>query len=190
MSNLCVVATCQAGSYKSNNACPICDTDKYSSAGASSCTPCLTNYHITGTARTDHDSSTDCKIACSGGSYIKTANDTSCTNVGAGNWAAASTIAQGSKGSVTACSSGLTTIGYGAGADEAGDCGRKFHAGEGMLYLRSTKKTNPSLNVKVGGTVFYGNMEETEKNMSDGVSKKLKVKDGGTVYYVHDDSVN
>ncbi|MBP5707585.1 MAG: hypothetical protein J6W79_01150, partial [Alphaproteobacteria bacterium] len=190
MSNLCSVGTCLAGSYKSSNTCPICATDKYSADGATSCTSCLTNYHITGTARTDHDASSDCKISCSGGYYLKTANDTSCTAVGAGKYAAASSIAHGSTGSATSCSTGLTTIGYGPGADEAGDCGRILHTGDGKLYLRSTKKTTKTFNVKVGDTTFYGNMSTTEKNMSDGVSKKLKVKDNGTTYWVHDDSVN
>ena len=156
----------------------------------STCSGCLSNYHTSGTARTDHDNANDCKIGCGGGSYLKTANDTACTNVGAGYWAASSTIAQGSAGSRTQCSSGLTTIGYGAGADESGDCGRIFHAGEGKLYLRSAKKGSKALNVKIGNTTFYGNMSTTEKNMSDGVSKKLKVKDGSTTYWVHDDSVN
>ena len=89
----------------------------------------------------------------------------------------------------TACATGLTTIGYGAGADEEGDCGHIFHTGEGILYLRSVKKTTPSLNVKIDGTVFYGNMSKTEKNMSDGVSKKLKVKNTDGTYHVFDDSV-
>lgn len=111
-------------------------------------------------------------------------------NVGAGNWCAGGTVAQTATLARTACATGLTTIGYGTGADEAGDCGHKFHAGDGVLYLRSVKKTTPSLNVKIGGTTFYGNMSTSVKNMSDGVSKKLKVKNGNTTYHVYDDSVN
>ena len=189
MSNLCTVGTCLAGSYKSGNTCPVCSGSSYSGDGATSCTSCLSNYSITGTARTDHDSSADCKISCSGGSYLKTANDTSCTNVGTGYWAASSTIAQGSAGTRTQCSTGLTTIGYGPGADEQCDCGRKFHAGDGYLYLRSCKKGSKALNVKIGSTTYYGNMSTSSKNMSDGVNKKLKVKDGSTTYWVHDDSI-
>lgn len=83
----------------------------------------------------------------------------------------------------TQCPVGLTTIGYGAGADEAGDCGRVMHMGEDKLYLRSTKKTTPSLNVKVGDTTYYG-------NMTSGTTKgKLRVKSGTTTYSVHDDSM-
>lgn len=83
----------------------------------------------------------------------------------------------------THCPAGLTTIGYGAGADEAGDCGRVMHMGEDKLYLRSTKKTTPSLNVKVGDTTYYGNMTSGTTN------GKLRVKSGTTTYSVHDDSM-
>ena len=190
MTNLCTVDKCVAGAYKSGNTCPVCATDKWSSEGASSCTSCLSNYHTSGNAVSNHDNKNDCKIACSGGYYLKTANDTTCTAVGVGNYAASSSIAQGSVGSFSTCSTGLTTIGYGTGADESGDCGHKLHAGDGVLYLRSVKKGTPALNVKVGGTTFYGIMSTTQKNMSDGVTKKLKVKNSGTTYWVHDDSVN
>jgi hypothetical protein len=115
-------------------------------------------------------------------------------NVDAGNWCAGGTVAQNAVLARTACASGLTTIGYGTGADEAGDCGVILHAGDGTLYLRSTKKTNPALHVKkkINGTdiTFYGNMSTAVKNMSDGVSKKLKIKIGNTTYHVFDDSVN
>ena len=148
----------------------------------SSVSSCLTNYTIGGSAATDHDAAADCKIRCGGGAYVAKANDTSCTNVGAGYWAAASTVSQGSAGSRTACASGLTTIGYGAGADEAADCGHILHLGDSKLYLRNTKKTTPSLNVKIGDSTFYGNMSTATKG-------KLRVKKDNTTYSVHDDSM-
>ena len=128
-------------------------------------------------------------MTCPGGQYVATPG-AGCVNVGAGNWCAGGTVAQTATLARTACASGLTTIGYGNGADEAGDCGRILHAGGGTLYLRSVKKTDPALHVKVDGTVFYGNMSTSVKNMSDGVSKKLKIKNGNTTYHVFDDSVN
>jgi len=97
------------------------------------------------------------------------------------------TVADTNRGT---CPTGLTTIGYGAGADESGDCGRILHVGANHLYLRSDKKTTPSLNVKIGDTVFYGNMATSNVNMSDGVSNSLKMKYGSTTYSVHDDSAN
>ena len=100
-----------------------------------------------------------------------------CVGVGAGYYSAANILTRNQ------CPTGLTTIGYGAGADEAGDCGRVMHMGEDKLYLRSTKKTTPSLNVKVGDTTYYG-------NMTSGTTKgKLRVKSGTTTYSVHDDSM-
>ena len=129
-------------------------------------------------------------LKCNAGYYASTLsngyvwNDTragllsnTCVGVGAGYYSAANILTRNQ------CPTGLTTIGYGAGADEAGDCGRVMHMGENKLYLRSTKKTTPSLNVKVGDTTYYG-------NMTSGTTKgKLRVKSGTTTYSVHDDSM-
>ena len=148
----------------------------------SSYSNCLTNYTISGTAAANHDTASDCKITCGGGSYIATANNTTCSDVGAGYWAAASTVSQGSAGVHNACDDGLTTIGSGAGADEAGDCGRVLNVNGEKIYLRSTKKTTPSLNVSINGTTFYGNMG------ASGIGA-LKLKSNGTTYSVYDDSM-
>ncbi|MCM1294342.1 MAG: hypothetical protein NC311_02165 [Muribaculaceae bacterium] len=99
-----------------------------------------------------------------------------CVQVGAGYWSAANVLTR------TACASGLTTIGYGAGADEAADCGRILNVGADKVYLRSVKKTTPSLNVKVGDTTYYGNMT------SGALDGYLIIKDGNVTYRVHDDS--
>ena len=143
---------------------------------------CLTNYTISGTAAANHDTASDCKISCGGGSYIATANNTTCSDVGAGYWAAASTVSQGSAGVRNACDDGLTTIGSGAGADEVGDCGRVLNVNGKKIYLRSKKKTTPSLNVSINGTTFYGNMG------ASGIGA-LKLKSNGTTYSVYDDSM-
>lgn len=142
----------------------------------------MTNYVITGTSPSNHDASSDCKITCAGGSYIAAANNTSCTKVGAGYWAAASVVPQGSTGVRNACESGMTTIGFGAGADESGDCGRVLNIGDEKIYLRSTKKTSPSLNISINGDVFYGSMSTAHAGSS------LKINSGGTRYSVYDDS--
>ena len=143
---------------------------------------CLTNYTISGTAAANHDTASDCKISCGGGSYIATANNTTCSDVGAGYWAAASTVSQGSAGVRNACDDGLTTIGSGAGADEVGDCGRVLNVNGKKIYLRSERKTTPSLNVSINGTTFYGNMG------ASGIGA-LKLKSNGTTYSVYDDSM-
>lgn len=152
-----------------------------SQGSASSVNSCLANYVISGTAATDHDAENDCKISCGGGSYIATARSTSCSNVGAGYWAAASTVSQGNAGTRNACATGLTTIGFGAGADEADDCGRILNVGDDKIYLRSAKKTTPSLNVGINGTTYYGNMGTAAKGT-------LRIQSGGNTYSVYDDS--
>ena len=182
--------SCSAGTrvVSANAACTTPSGNWYVGAhsvaqgSTSSVNSCLTNYAITGTAATNHDAASDCKISCSGGAYIAAANDTSCEDVGAGYWAAASTVSQGSAGVRNACDAGLTTIGSGAGADEAGDCGRVLNVNGEKIYLRSDKKTTPSLNVSISGKTFYGNMGTSTVG-------SLKIKSSGTTYSVYDDSM-
>ena len=162
----------------------VCATNTYSSAKASACTACATaqGYTNSGNTAAAHAELASCKATCSGGQYVATAG-AGCVNVGTGYYGAGGTVGQNATLARNQCPVGLTTIGYGAGADEAGDCGRVMHMGENKLYLRSTKKTTPSLNVKVGDTTYYG-------NMTSGTTKgKLRVKSGATTYSVHDDSM-
>lgn len=162
----------------------VCATNTYSSAEASVCTACATakGYTNSGTTAAAHAELASCKATCSGGQYVATAG-AGCVNVGTGYYGPGGTVGQNATLARNQCPVGLTTIGYGAGADEAGDCGRVMHMGEDKLYLRSTKKTTPSLNVKVGDTTYYG-------NMTSGTTKgKLRVKSGTTTYSVHDDSM-
>lgn len=162
----------------------VCATNTYSSAKASACTACATakGYTNSGNTAAAHAGLASCKATCSGGQYVATAG-AGCVNVGTGYYGPGGTVAQNGTLGRNQCPAGLTTIGYGAGADEAGDCGRVMHMGENKLYLRSTKKTTPSLNVKVGDTTYYG-------NMTSGTTKgKLRVKSGATTYSVHDDSM-
>ena len=162
----------------------VCATNTYSSAKASACTACATaqGYTNSGNTAAAHAELASCKTTCSEGQYVATAG-AGCVNVGTGYYGAGGTVSQNGTLGRNQCPVGLTTIGYGAGADEAGDCGRVMHMGENKLYLRSTKKTTPSLNVKVGDTTYYG-------NMTSGTTKgKLRVKSGTTTYSVHDDSM-
>ena len=196
--NATVATNCAAGSYKgthtvnygSSSSCSVCDSNKYSNAGASSCSSCATTngYGNSGSTANDHAGVKSCTVNCPGGSYVATSGG-ACVDVTAGYYKAAHTVKQTETSTRGQCATGLTTIGYGAGADEAGDCGRVLHAGTGELYLRSDKKGDKALNVKIGGTTYYGNMSTTEKVMSDGQTEKLKVKDNGTTYFIHDDSV-
>ena len=168
--------------YDFDNMCIPCTGNTYSAGGmVKSCTSCNRDYTISGMALTDHDSASDCKITCSGGEYVPTAGD-GCVNVGVGYWGAGGTVSQTSTLGRNACASGLTTIGSGLGADEAGDCGRVLNVGDEKIYLRSTKKTTPSLNISINGDVFYGNMSTATKG-------SLRINSGGTTYSVYDDSM-
>ena len=100
----------------------------------------------------------------------------------AGAYCAGGTVAENATLSRTACSTGLTTRGYGPGVDEAGDCGRILHAKDDVVYLRSDKKTQPALHVKINGTTLYGNMSTTKAG-------KVRIKKNGITYTVYDDGM-
>ena len=124
-------------------------------------------------------------LSCDGGYYNKsqsastraTVLSNACIAVGAGYWSATGGLTR------TQCGSGLTTIGYGAGADEAGDCGRILSYGNKTVYLRSVRKTTPSLNVWMDGRTYYGNAAVGN------VSGRIRVRRGDTTYSVYDDSM-
>ena len=124
-------------------------------------------------------------LSCDGGYYNKsqsastraTVLSNACIAVGAGYWSATGELTR------TQCGSGLTTIGYGAGADEAGDCGRILSYGNKTVYLRSVRKTTPSLNVWMDGRTYYGNAAVGN------VSGRIRVRRGDTTYSVYDDSM-
>ena len=186
----CPLATYQAGSeraihYGEFSECDTCPDNTYADEeGLAQCKKCLENYTTYG----EKNSPSACRISCPAGAYLATANATECTNVGVGYWAAQSYVTQGNVGVRNKCASGLTTIGFGAGADEASDCGRVLNVGDVKLYLRSAKKTDLALNVNIGGTTYYGNMSTEDKFMSDGIEKSLKLNVDGTIYSVYDDS--
>ena len=160
--------------------CRICEPGKYNPGGIS-CSACPTGYDDN--PETGLTSPDMCQISCPGGYYLAAANDDTCSEVSPGYWAAAKVVNYGGTSTRTECASGLTTIGYGAGADEAADCGRVLHFGDDTLYLRSVKKTDHALHVGINGTVFYGNMG------TDLTKGSLRIKLGDTTYSVYDDSM-
>ena len=162
--------------------CRICEPGKYNPGGIS-CSACPSGYDDN--PETGLTSPDMCQISCPGGYYLAAANDATCSEVSPGYWAAAKIVNYGGTSTRTECASGLTTIGYGAGADEAADCGRVLHFGDDTLYLRSAKKpdTDHALHVGINGDVFYGNMGT---DLSKG---SLRIKLGDTTYSVYDDSM-
>ena len=187
----CDVGTYSAGSdnyavhYGETSACDTCPDNTYADEkGLSACIPCLENYTTYG----EKISASACRISCPAGSYLATVNATTCSDVGPGFWSEQAYVTQGNTGTRNACPNGLTTIGYGRGADELTDCGRVLNIEGNKLYLRSGKKTDLALNVNIDGTTYYGNMSTDDMFMSDGVEHSLKINLNGVEYSVYDDS--
>ena len=76
------------------------------------------------------------------------------------------------------------------GMSELGSCGRILHVGNNVIYLRSEKKTFPSLNVKIGDDIFYANMTVADINMNEETDRKLKIGYENATFSVYDDSVD
>ena len=173
-----------------NKACTgtsVCSNGTYSDQKASSCTACTTakGYTNSGTTAASHAGAASCKVTCGAGQYVASAG-AGCVNVGVdtttntGYWGAGGTVSQTATLARNKCDTGLITTGSGTGANEAADCGRKLHAGDNVIYLRSESRTTPALRVKVGDKTFFGALSTT-------LSGALKVKNGSTEYSVVND---
>ncbi len=125
---------------------------------------------------------TDCQKQTNPGTYITTPRSVTLTNCGVGYYCPATLINYESIGSRFACPEGSTTRGTGLGADEPGDCGHVLRIGANKLYLRSDKKTSPSLNLNYNGTIYYGNATTDQRN-------GLKLNSGGVTYSIYDDGM-
>lgn len=112
-------------------------------------------------------------LSCPAGQYM---HETNCINVGNGFYSPDAAIVR------YECPSGLTTIGYGAGADEVGDCGHILHVDDKKIYLRTDKKTEHALHIKLNNQIFYGSMT-TQK------IGPLHILYDGVKYTVYDDSM-
>lgn len=69
-------------------------------------------------------------------------------------------------------------------------CGRALYVGDGFVYMRGVKKTTPSLHVKLGDNIFYGNATTLDVPMSSNTQRKLKVLYDNTIYSIYDDSID
>lgn len=181
---------CNDGFYRDGNeclTCPpgldcvgggiVCPIGTY--ADKSQCIPCPSGYTD---AQTDGAQSIDmCQKRCDGGSYIDTPKSDVCINVGPEYWIGENYTNYGATGTRNACGGGMTTIGYGTGADDINDCGRTLHIGDKTVHMRSTRRTTPSLVLEYSDKLFYG-------DMSPNVTGNVKIRIGNTTYSVYDDS--
>jgi len=125
-------------------------------------------------------------VTCSAGDYFK-ADWAQCQNCLVNNYCPGGTYTyDGTNMGITACPDGTFSP---AGMSSIDQCGHILHIGDDVLYLRSMKQTTPSLNVKVGDDIFYGNMTLSDVVMHDGTERKLKVHFDNTTYSVYDDTV-
>ena len=78
------------------------------------------------------------------------------------------------------------------GMSSVEQCGRKLHLGPDTLYLRSQRRTNPSLNFDTDGdgvADFFANVTTADTIMSATATQKFKIKVGETIYSICDDTV-
>ncbi len=183
---------CNDGFYRDGNECLVCPDGMECVGGGiicpigmyankNQCMPCPTGY--TDAQTTGAQSINACQKRCGGGSYIATAQSATCENVGSNYWIAENYTNYGAIGTRNMCDSGMTTLGYGTGADEASDCGRTLHIGENEIHLRSGRQTTPSLVIRYPDqTLLYG-------NLSTDTHGHVRIRFNNKTYSVYDESM-
>lgn len=147
------------------------------------CVPCPPGYE--GNVTEGKNAAGDCQLFCPEGTYMDTINGTTCTDAGVGFWATGGAVNYGSTSSRTACAAGLTTVGYGHGADELADCGRKLHIGDYILYSKTAKPTTPALNIQPDNSrVYYVGVSDTNHTLTP-----VHITHGELQYTAFDDSI-
>ena len=133
---------CPAGTSATNGtsaaSCTECTNATYSTGGTA-CLSCPTGYDYNTTS--GKTSASQCQISCSGGTYVDTANAT-CTDAGAGYYAAASVTNYGSTGTRTACPAGTTTTI--TNASSASDCRAACNNDEIFEYVNGIASCIPA----------------------------------------------
>ena len=125
------------------------------------------------------------QYTCSAGYYLP-ANAIACVQCPANSFCAGGTFTynETTDQGIVACSSGTF-----APSGSAVCYPHILHVGDSNVYLKSTKQTTPSLNIKIGNDVFYANMTTVRTRMSKDSSHYLHVKTADNVhYYVCDDT--
>ena len=147
--SLCAVGTYQPNNSSTATSCSVCSGNTYAQkTGAASCSSCPSGYTITGTAASNHDNKNDCKITCSAGTVVATADKTCSTP--SGSWYSSQhTVSAGStSGSHKAsCVSGYATPNTTTKTDHDSytDCTITCSAGT-QVAAANAKCTTPNTN--------------------------------------------
>ncbi|MDR2413049.1 MAG: InlB B-repeat-containing protein [Rickettsiales bacterium] len=180
---------CEPGTYKfkekANAKCNLCDPNYYCpDSGTLRPYPCedLANGFYP-YSKSGAESENECYTNIPGGSYLYPSGASTLSYCTRGTYKRAHSVYYGDTSECDACPAGTTSP---LRADEDGDCGRVLHYGDNSLILRSSKKTNPSLSVKVGQTTYYGNMI-TNKYNDAYCPSDLIINLNETNYYVNDE---
>ncbi len=75
------------------------------------------------------------------------------------------------------------------GTISAGECGKKFHVGEDIMYITAEKTTTPALAFKFDNKIYYAKMtpvSDGKKTMNANTTKSFHVLHNGKEYTVHD----
>ena len=198
--------TCAANYYKDGAiSCSACGSNSSTVVqnAASACT-CDTGYTADGTPNGATTSVNGCleivegSVSCNNGYYLP-ANSNVCAKCPVNNYCPSGTYSfdEINNQGITPCQSGLFAP---AGMWESAQCGRVFRVGEKYVYLRSTKKTTPSLNVDIdkdGIPDFFANMSTVTvpmnadfSNLQDGNKLMVNINGSNDVYYIYDDTVS
>lgn len=166
--------SCSYGYYMtSSSSSTTCNTTPTAGNACRPCSAAGTGFSCSG--------GTSCPSkTCSAGYYLP-ANSSTCTQCPSGYYCVGGTFPKSSSvQGRTVCSS--STPFSPEGTQESGGCGRLLHIGSDTLYLRSGKKTTPSLNILIDGKQFYGSLNTY-------INSNFKINSGSTTYSLYDDSV-
>ena len=132
-------------------------------------------------------SENQCYLTTTSGNYVATENAPQTECAANGYCPGNISVYYGTTGGRIACpNNGFAP----AGLSDAVCYPHVLHVGDSNVYLKSTKQTTPSLNIKIGNDVFYANMTTERTRMNKDSSHYLHVKTTDNIhYYVCDDTM-
>ena len=123
---------------------------------------------------------------CSSGYYLP-ANIDACSQCPANSYCGGGTynFNETTDQGIQSCNGGFSP----AGSSSINSCyPHIMHVGNDVVYLKSTSRTIPSLNVQIGNEIFYANMETTQTYMSSDSPHYFRIQSGNNNYWVCDDT--